>query len=41
MPMKKFILGFVMGALAVLTGSFVLCEVADHCDLPLEVPEDA
>lgn len=39
--MRKFILGLITGAVAVLAGSYILCEVAEHCDLPLEVPEDA
>ena len=37
--MKKFILGVVAGNDATLLGGFILSEVAEHCDLPLEVPE--
>lgn len=37
--MKKFIFGVIAGVAATLLGGFVLCEVAEHCDLPLEVPE--
>ncbi len=36
---KRFILGVVAGIAATLLGGFILCEVAEHCDLPLEVPE--
>ena len=34
--MKRFILGVVAGIAATLLGGFILCEVAEHCDLPLE-----
>ena len=36
---KRFILGVVAGIAATLLGGFILCEVAEHRDLPLEVPE--
>lgn len=36
--MKKFVFGVISGIAAVLIGGFILCEVAEHCDLPLEVP---
>ena len=38
--MKMFILGVAAGIAATLLGGFILCEVAEHCDLPLEVPEE-
>lgn len=36
--MKKIVIGIVVGIAATLIGGLVLCEVAEHCDLPLEVP---
>ena len=38
--MKRFILGVVAGIAATLLGGFILCEVAEHCDLPLEVQDE-
>ena len=38
--MKKIIAGIITGVAVVLVGGFILCEVAEHCDLPLEVPEE-
>lgn len=38
--MKRFLCGVLTGMLAVLLGGFALCEVAEHCNLPLEIPED-
>lgn len=38
--MKNFIFGVATGIAVALLGGYVLCEVAEHCDLPLEVPAD-
>lgn len=36
----KTIIAFVAGVASVLLGGWILCEVAEHCDLPLEVDTD-
>ena len=37
--MKKILFGVIAGIAVTLVGGFFLCEVAEHCDLPLEVPK--
>lgn len=34
--MRKFVVGFVVGVVAVIAAGFALCEVAEYCDLPME-----
>lgn len=34
--MKKFLIGFIAGAVTVIGAGFALCEVAEYCDLPME-----
>ncbi len=38
--MKKILFGVIAGIAVTLVGGFILCEVAEHCDLPLEVLSD-
>ena len=37
--MGQFFYGFAVGVISVLLGGFILCEVAEHCELPLEVED--
>ena len=38
--MGKFLMGFLSGMVSIFAMGWLLCEIAEHCDLPLEIPED-